>query len=405
MLTRFRNLGLLGAFAIALAGVLPMIPASIAEAGGNAGRVGTAAVAGGRVTVASGAAMPGVAVSLYAWPSDRVLKAMKPGRRVATTLLATTTASSAGRYVLRLPESELRAAAAAGFANLEIRSVPGGSRFLSYLVSALPARRPAPMTVNPGDSSGSSCGSDAQHRPYSVTGFTLLSQLRPAPAVIGQGFIVQQKKTVGDFMHFDVANQSSLLGVGISGYGIDAGYVSSGASTSTVSGPAGYPSETKNTLFLTAFSVGQFRAECFSTDSSTPHQQQHGKCPRTFKQDGTTLYVHKCLWLVRSTGWFGGTSVVHPEPTPGTPAKFCSAMKANAVFKTGDEKAVRWPGGFEIGAVNDIKGADLKTSFSTSAQTGYDANAQMQFHFKQAGFACGTTKAAPSSPMGAALLR
>lgn len=37
-----------------------------------------------------------------------------------------------------------------------------------------------------------------------------------------------------------------------------------------------------------------------------------------------------------------------------------------------------------------IKGADLHGSFSSSAQTGYDSNAVMQFTFKHAGFACGT---------------
>jgi hypothetical protein len=387
---------------MALVASLTAGSAQAAAGTGNSLRPGTAAgmaaIAGGTVTGASGAAMPGVTIELYAWPSDRVLAAMKPGQPVPATLLAASTTSRAGTYLLRVPESELQAAAPSDFANLEIRSALGGSRFLSYPMGTLPAWLSAPVTVNLNDKSSPDCGSDAQH-PYGITGFALLRQLKPAPTIIGQGYIVQQKKTAGDFMQFHVADQTSLLGVGISEYGSDAGYVNSGTNTSAVSGPADFPNEPKNTLFRTAFNVGQFRAECFSADSSTPHQKQHGKCPRTIKQDGATLYVHKCLWLVKSTGWSGGTSVVHPEPTPATPAKFCTAMKANTVFKTGNEKAVRWPSGFEIGTVNDIKGADLKTNFNTSAQTGYDSNAQMQFHFKQAGFACGTTKAAPSSPI------
>jgi len=40
------------------------------------------AVAAGTVSGPGGAAMPGVAVDLYAWPSDAVLKAMKPGELV-----------------------------------------------------------------------------------------------------------------------------------------------------------------------------------------------------------------------------------------------------------------------------------------------------------------------------------
>jgi hypothetical protein len=359
-----------------------------------------AVIAGGRVTSATGAAIPGVAVTLYAWPSDAVLGAMSPGQSVPTALLATAITSSAGRYVLKVSATRLKSAAvASGYANLEIRSAAGGSRFLSYRASALPARPSARLTVNLTGTSSPSCGSDAQHHPYSVSSFTKLSQLKPAWAIIGQGYIVQQKQTAGDFMQFEYGpGQISSLGVGISEYGIDAGYISTGATTST-GGPADFPSETKNTLFRTMFGVGQFRAECFSPDSSTPHQNQHGKCPRTFRNGGTLVYVHKCLWMVESTGWFGGMSVAHLKPIPDAPAKFCTPQKAHSIFKTGNEKAFQWPTGFEIGSANDIKGGDLKTSFSASAQTGYGANAQMQLDFKHPGFACGTTKAAPQAPI------
>jgi len=68
------------------------------------------AVAGGAAISTSGAAMSGQTVDLYAWPSDAVLQALKPGQLVPTTLLATATTNSAGRYLLRVPAAKLKAA-------------------------------------------------------------------------------------------------------------------------------------------------------------------------------------------------------------------------------------------------------------------------------------------------------
>jgi hypothetical protein len=42
-------------------------------------------------------------------------------------------------------------------------------------------------------------------------------------------------------------------------------------------------------------------------------EHQHGKCPRKFTDHGVVFYVHKCFWMVRSTGWFGGTSTLNPR--------------------------------------------------------------------------------------------
>ncbi len=52
------------------------------------------AVAAGTITDPSGVAMPGAAVDLYAWPSDAVLNALKPGQPVPTKMLATTNNNS-----------------------------------------------------------------------------------------------------------------------------------------------------------------------------------------------------------------------------------------------------------------------------------------------------------------------
>ena len=47
-------------------------------------------------------------VSLLAWPSDAVLKAMNVGQQVPTTVLATATTNSAGNYILRVPAAAVR---------------------------------------------------------------------------------------------------------------------------------------------------------------------------------------------------------------------------------------------------------------------------------------------------------
>jgi hypothetical protein len=100
--------------------------------------------------------------------------------------------------------------------------------------------------------------------------------------------------------------------------------------------------------------------------------------------------VHKCFWLVRSTGWFGGTSIVQPRQAPRTPAPTCASYLKGSKFHSDFGTAVQWSSGFSLGAALGIKGVNLKASFNGSAQTGYDANAVMDFQFGHAGFLCGT---------------
>jgi hypothetical protein len=133
-------------------------------------------------------------------------------------------------------------------------------------------------------------------------------------------------------------------------------------------------------------------------DSNIPRKKQHGKCPRTFTNSlNQVFYVYKCLWAIKSTGWFAGATEVHPKAIPQTPSKFCAVQGSNTTFKTSTEKAIQWSNGFEIGAALGIKGVNLKATFNSSAQTGYDSNALVQFHFKNAGFACGTDADAPQA--------
>jgi hypothetical protein len=123
--------------------------------------------------------------------------------------LATATTDNAGEYTLRVPAARLKAAAVeSGYANLEIVS-PAGIWFLPYQAGALPARPSAPVTVNLGRQSQPSCGINPDGRPYNFTSFMLERQTTPAWAVVGQGYILRQKQTAGDFVSFNYAEGSS----------------------------------------------------------------------------------------------------------------------------------------------------------------------------------------------------
>lgn len=372
------------------------LTASSAHASGRAEASGMATVAGGTVTGIDGAAMPGTAVDLYAWPSDAVLKAMKPGQLVPTTLLTTATTNNAGEYTLDVPSSRLRAAAVeAGYANLEIFSAASGFWFMSYQTGSLAPE--APATVNLSGKSSTNCGL-LKGRPYNFTGLKFQHAKKTAWAIVGQGYILPQKKTAGDtlsFVYTKGANheQATSLGVGISGAGFDTGYTTEGENASTVKQSETYGAAHTSTWFRTKFNVGQFRGLCFGpeNDSNVPRKPQNGNCPRSFTNaQHAIFYVHKCIWEVKSTGWFGGQNTQHPKAAPKTPARFCAPHEATDQFDSDFGKAIKWSKGFDMGADLGYKGAHGKANYDSSAETGYDSDALMSFKFKHNGFLCGT---------------
>ncbi len=268
-LARARSLAVLTS-GVLLAAALTGGPAQ-AGASGNPATApsGMTAVAGGTVTGATGAAMGNQTVDLYAWPPDAVLKAMKPGQTVPTTLLATATTNRTGKYMLMVPTTKLKTEAVeSGYANLEISSVAGGFWFFAYQTASLPAHPSAPVTVNLGAGKKPACGGPVNGTPLINNGFTLQRELPAAWAVIGQGYIVRGKKTAGDKVTFSynrtmTTGETTTLGMGISAYGVSAGYNTSGSSVVTTTKGIGYPKESNNTWFRTKFSVGQYRAECY----------------------------------------------------------------------------------------------------------------------------------------------
>ena len=360
---------------------------------------GMAAVAGGTVTGAGGAAMAGVAVDLYAWPSDAALNALKVGRLVPETLLATATTGKAWHVHAPGPGRE----AEGGGRRVRLREPRDLQPRRGLLVLLLPDRLAARPPVTAAHRTKPACARpNGNTDGLTFTGFAKQRQRHPAWATVGQGYIVPAKGTAGDSIQFDYNQtgsdmQASTLGVGISGYGFDAKYTTTGTTTSTATSGIEFGSDTKNTWFQSEFNVGQFRGLCIwpppGLHTGGKHLKQHGQCPRKYADPatGTNRVVYKCLWLVRSTGWFGPVgNLVHPKHAPRTPRKFCGPEMAGATPHTNKENAVTWSSGFEIGASAGVKGVNLNVSFASTAQTGYDSDDQMNFTFTHAGFLCGT---------------
>lgn len=187
--------------------------------------------------------------------------------------------------------------------------------------------------------------------------------------------------------------QASGLGVGLSGYGIDAGYNAQGTNVSSATRSEGYANEYGSSWFRTLFRVGQYRGECYAPNGAThiTHLKQHGYCPLKFYGVGGPYKVHKCFWAVASRGWFGGTSTKFPKHAPPTSPLNCAPHEPNSHYNDDLGTAVDWSSGFKLGASADIKNATLKAKFNGSAQTGYDVNAKMYFHFgRYGGELCGT---------------
>jgi hypothetical protein len=338
--------------------------------------------------------MPGTTVDLYAWPSDAVVHAMKPGQTVPTTLLAATTTSRSGSYALRVPMAKLKAAPTeSGFVNLQISSPAGGYFSFPYKPGSS-----APQKVNIQVSSRLSCGKDSQGNPYGSTGWLLERHRPPAWAIVGQGYILKSPLTAGDTLSFKYTqgsshSQGSTLGVGMSGAGFNVGYTSQGTHESTADSTTGFASERRGALFRTEFNTEQLRTMCIGLPyQKVPHERQQGQCPKKYH----VAYVHKCIWEIAPSTHFASASAVAGTPAPNTPAQYCGSFQPHDSYGRDRGTAIRWSAGFELGVALGIKGVSAKASFNSSAQTGYDGNDYMYFQFnsRHVTWLCGTNRSA-----------
>jgi hypothetical protein len=288
--------------------------------------------------------------------------------------------------------AKLKAAPAeSGFVNMEISSAAGGFWFFPYRPGS-----PAPQQVNLQTSSRLSCGKDRHGNLLTFINFMLERHRSPAWAVVGQGYILKSPGTAGTSLSFEYTqgsshSQGSTLGVGVSGGGFDVGYTSEGTHESTATSSTTFAPEPHGALFRTMFNTEQLRGLCVGLPGEkVGHDHQRGQCPRRWHRD----FVRKCIWEIQPSTHFASGSIVTGTPAPKTPAKYCGSFTAIKSWNRDRGTAVRWSAGFELGAALKIKGVDLKASFNSSAQTGYDRNAFMQFNLnpKRRVFICGTNR-------------
>lgn len=326
-------------------------------------------VATGAITRSSGQAMTGVTVRLYAWPSDRVLQSLKPGQNVPTKLLATTTTSSTGSYSLSLPDPALKAAAIEqGWANLEIDSVSGMSWSFPFQTDPGFTEHVNLIKKNPG------ICTTATSSPWQY-----LRQLHKSWGIVGQGYIARGRHTKGDTVGFTYSHgQSSTLGIGVSAQGYAVSYSRGGTDKEWSSRTQGFTTEHRNSLFRTEFRIAIYRQLC--VEDGDGHRHQKGKCPRKDSYGGNVVY---CIWKVRSNGWAGGATALHPKTLPHTPGYDCVKEEKGAPFGVNTGTAVTWSQGLAIRPATGI-------GFNGQAQTGYDTSGYMKFKFGATGYLCGT---------------
>lgn len=314
-------------------------------------------VASGTATAANGSAVRDAIIDLYAWPSGKVLQALKPGQEVPRTLVATAIANSAGKFSLSLAPGTLSAnAVSSGFVNLEADS--GSATWFFSTDAAKPAATAIRLT-----------GAGTESPDY-CTPWKEVKNLGAQPAIVGQAYIAGNYKHVTDSFTY-TRGQSSSLGVGISPSGKKGTFTASGTVSTSSTANQGFPTEGPgNTLFLTFFKAGVYHDVCGTTGKVKP--------------DGASGEPHQ-RYVVRSTEWVSGDKIEHPRSAPR--ANQCTPQEAGSSFQTTNERAVTWSAGFSIPPLG----------FNGQAQTGYDTSAELSFAFGSTGELCGTNDYPPGA--------
>jgi hypothetical protein len=353
-----RNCRPLLASALALASltltVSPALPAAAATPATPSGVL----VASGAVTGATSHAIPGATVKLYAWPSDSVLDSLAIGRTVPRQLLATTTASSSGTYLLRVAPATLASVAVSGdYANLEADSGTSSWFFTRKVAGKSPA-----ASVN---LTGA--------RPETCSGWVYRRQLKQAWGRVGQSYVARNATHVTQGFTYG-QGQTSTLGVGISQSDKIGSFHASGTNSESASATQGFPTfGPSNVWDNTRFRIARYYDLC-GRGGKTVGGPSAPDC-------NCKSCTHCQRWLVHSNGWAAGSRIVHPKSAPRTPSSFCEPEASGSSFGRDLSTAVTWQFGLDVAAVG----------FSGEAQTGYDSTAKINFVFHANRSLCGTT--------------
>jgi hypothetical protein len=150
-------------------------------------------------------------------------------------------------------------------------------------------------------------------------------------------------------------------------YGSGAGFSASGTESETAAPSVGFLKHysQQNVWFRTEFDLAEYRDDCLGVPLKH-RPKKHGYCPTSY--EGT--FVLFCVWTERSDGWFGGASWQCPKTAPATSYDNCAIQYPDTFFDSDRGVAVRWSQRYEIRLSVNIKAANLKAKYTSSAQTG-----------------------------------
>jgi hypothetical protein len=347
-----RELGwILGATGLALAALATPSQLALAATAGT--------VVMGQV-VSGGQPIPGAKVTLYAWPRQSVVAALKAGAVVPMRAIGSGTSTSSGRYAISVSNwKAVRASADGNVVNLEVIAVQGrrGASFTfprlltgaaGSWTLAVDSKAPTPDRAPQQAALSLRSGPSG---PGSRPNFPPCGQLDKVKYLGKRWTIVGEtaSRVPGVKMDFTYGHgQNSSLGVGFSVSGAKGTWTADGTKSVSENGSQGFPTATGaiTTLDKTEFKYWNFLEVCVG-DKALP------------------------------TGWAAGSSHGHG----GAPnAAHCVSELAGSHFTKDTTTSWTFSSGVSLA---DIIGINL------SAQTGYDATASVTYHFPQHRFLCG----------------
>jgi hypothetical protein len=356
----------LPAAAFAAAGLVLATGATPSQAASSTASLSSAAPAGtvvtGQVTT-GGHPIAGAQVTLVAWPRQRVLNAVPQGGTAPTHVVGSAVSGGSGDYAITIKNwSAVRSFATNGVVNLEVLArwgdygtvyaFPRKLTASGALAADNEARVPstAPQRANLGLVLVTARSSTPRYPPCIPVKIKYLGKHW---TVVGMTSSKVRKVT----MDFDYGtNQNSSLGVGFKS-NAGGSWTESGSMSITESGSAGFPTEEgqKTTLDKTKFKYWKWDIPCEGLQ-------------------------------VQPSEWASGTDRGHQ----GVPrATNCDRFAAGSHFSKGNTTAWDFDSGVSISTVIGI---------NLSAQTGYDHDASLYYHFGNQTYLCGRNDDPGGSP-------
>jgi hypothetical protein len=320
--------------------------------------------------VAGGQPVAGAKVTMYAWPRQAVVVALKQGAAVPMRAVGSAVSSSTGRYAISVSNwKAVQASADGDVVNLEVMAFQGRSggvfSFPRLLVetasgpalavdNAALTLSMAPQSADLGLVRGPS-GNRRGPPDFPPCGQMIKAKyLGKRWTVVG----ITSSKVLGTTIDFDYGkDQSSSLGVGISATGSKGSWTASGTKSVSSSGSENFPTQTgkKTTLDKTKFTYWKFVVVCIG-------------------------------YQANATGWDAGTDLGH-EGVPK--ATHCVRFAPGSGFTKSTTTAWEFSAGVSLGTVLGI---------NLSAQTGYDTTASVAYSFARRTFLCGKLADPGGSP-------